>query len=270
MRLARQSLRKADVVVVALCTMLVMSSLAAVGPHGRRRAREAVCLSNLRQWHGFFQDYLQENDGQFFTGTTASGYWWPAQLDETTQSWRRNKTWFCPVASRPLTGVEGHVSGRIGPFAGWGVFEGPQLGPHGIAGNYGLNGYTIDISAPWGYEGGIPAQDGWRNFDSIAQAKDVPLFLDALRFDLWPQEMDGPAQNESASWSGVNMARCAINRHDGAVNCLFLDGSARKVGLKELWTLKWHRSFNTAGPWTTAGGVQAADWPEWMRDLKDY
>jgi hypothetical protein len=42
------------------------------------------------------------------------------------------------------------------------------------------------------------------------------------------------------------------------------------VGLKELWTLKWHRSFNTAGPWTKAGGVSPEDWPEWIRPFKDY
>jgi len=66
------------------------------------------------------------------------------------------------------------------------------------------------------------------------------------------------------------MARCCINRHEGAVSCLLVDGSVRKVGLKELWTLKWHRSFNTAGPWTKAGGVQREDWPAWIRDFKDY
>ncbi len=34
-----------------------------------------------------------------------------------------------------------------------------------------------------------------------------------------------------------------------------MDWSVRKVGLKELYTLKWHKSFNTRGPWTQAGGV---------------
>jgi prepilin-type processing-associated H-X9-DG protein len=63
---------------------------------------------------------------------------------------------------------------------------------------------------------------------------------------------------------------CCINRHDGYVNGLFMDWSARKVGLKELWTLKWHKDFDTGGPWTTAGGVQPEDWPKWMRGFKDY
>jgi len=54
------------------------------------------------------------------------------------------------------------------------------------------------------------------------------------------------------------------------VNYLFMDYSVRKVGLKELWTLKWHQSFNTAGPWTRAGGVESEDWPLWTRNFKDY
>jgi hypothetical protein len=49
-----------------------------------------------------------------------------------------------------------------------------------------------------------------------------------------------------------------------------MDWSARKVGLKELWKLKWHRTFNTDGPWTQAGGVRPTDWPAWMKDFKDY
>jgi prepilin-type processing-associated H-X9-DG protein len=61
-----------------------------------------------------------------------------------------------------------------------------------------------------------------------------------------------------------------INRHNGFINLLFMDWSARHIGLKENWTLKWHHAFNTSGPWTKAGGVQPSDWPEWLRRFKDY
>ena len=50
--------------------------------------------------------------------------------------------------------------------------------------------------------------------------------------------------------------RSCMDRHDGGVNCLFLDWSVRKVGLKELWTLKWVKPWPTAGPWTKRGGVR--------------
>jgi len=54
------------------------------------------------------------------------------------------------------------------------------------------------------------------------------------------------------------------------VETVFMDFSVRKVGLKELYTLKWHRKFNTGGPFTIAGGVQESKWPEWIRKFPDY
>ncbi|MEA3224952.1 MAG: hypothetical protein U9Q07_03310 [Planctomycetota bacterium] len=38
------------------------------------------------------------------------------------------------------------------------------------------------------------------------------------------------------------MCRFALDRHSRAINMCFMDGSLRKVGLYELWTLKWHRN----------------------------
>ena len=66
------------------------------------------------------------------------------------------------------------------------------------------------------------------------------------------------------------MRRFCVDRHDGYVNAVFLDNSVRKVGLKQLWTLKWHRRYDTSGPWTKAGGVRNENWPAWMRRFKDY
>lgn len=84
--------------------------------------------------------------------------------------------------------------------------------------------------------------------------------------DLPPATGGGP----SGAASTNEMQRVCIDRHDGAVNSLFMDWSTRKVGLKELWMLKWHRQYNTAGPWTKAGGVMPTDWPQWMSQFKDF
>jgi prepilin-type processing-associated H-X9-DG protein len=61
-----------------------------------------------------------------------------------------------------------------------------------------------------------------------------------------------------------------MDRHSRGINVVFFDFSVRKVGLKELWTLKWHQHSNTAGLWTKAGGVLPDAWPKWLRNCKDY
>ena len=42
-----------DVIVTVLCLTLIVMTLGAAGRQGHRRARQAVCLSNLRQWSHF-------------------------------------------------------------------------------------------------------------------------------------------------------------------------------------------------------------------------
>ena len=66
------------------------------------------------------------------------------------------------------------------------------------------------------------------------------------------------------------MNQFCIDRHKGTVNFAFVDWSTRRVGLKEFWTLKWHRKYPTNGPWTKLGGVQPGDWPLWLAKYKDY
>jgi len=66
------------------------------------------------------------------------------------------------------------------------------------------------------------------------------------------------------------MGSFCVTRHGAFANGLFMDWSVRPVGLKQLWTLKWHRQYNTCGEWTKAGGIQPDDWPPWMRGFRDY
>ncbi len=261
---------RSDGVVILACITIIIITMGAVGSSGRRRAKEMVCQSNLRQWGGIFQGYVERNNDRFFTGTQYSpGYWWPKELDDAHKNWKQTKIWFCPEATKPTYDEQGHMSQTLSVFNAWGIFTGDDLGTHGLSGSYGLNGYTIIPTNGSRYESGVSTDEGWHPTGEEGAAN-VPWFFDALRFDLWPLETDPPALNEFAAWNSNNMARCCINRHNGTINSLFLDGSARKVGLKELWTLKWHKSFNTRGPWTIAGGVQPTDWPEWIRPFKDY
>jgi prepilin-type processing-associated H-X9-DG protein len=263
-------LTKKEAFIVLVCAIFLLLNIGAINSSGRRRAKEMVCLSNLLKWGFIFQTYTNNNDGYFYSGTPHSpGYWWIVDLEEHYQSYKQNRLWFCPEATKPIIDENGVTSPTYNVFNAWGIFISEMFSEDGISGSYGLNGYVLNVSDYKTFESGVPASAGWRTPD-VADASNIPVFLDALRFDLWPLATDTPAFNENAAWSGNSMSRYCINRHNGAVNGLFMDWSARKVGLKELWTLKWHRDFDTEGPWTKAGGVQSLDWPEWMRNFKDY
>jgi prepilin-type processing-associated H-X9-DG protein len=95
--------------------------------------------------------------------------------------------------------------------------------------------------------------------------------MDALRYDGWPLSSDTAQQNRLDGDWDPQMGQYCLDRHRKYTNCLFMDFSVRQVGLKELWTLKWSRTFNTAGPWTKAGKAQrTGDWPAWIKSYPDY
>ncbi len=127
-----------------------------------------------------------------------------------------------------------------------------------------------------------PVEWNWRTPD-VKGAGKIPVFGDSMWRGGGPTSGD-PAEERSGlgiersypptvdgEWIGADgeMKHFCIDRHNGRIDMLFMDWSVREVGLKELWTLKWHRKFNTNGPWTTPN-VMPRDWPGWMQKFKDY
>jgi prepilin-type processing-associated H-X9-DG protein len=133
--------------------------------------------------------------------------------------------------------------------------------PPRFRGSYGFNitGWAHTLGNVWDRRTGVETH--------LAKGRaNIPVILDCVR---WTGEHDNVKPPPPWERAGEHHGFC-INRHNGYVNGLFLDWSVRRVGLKELWTLKWDEQADTAGPLTKAGGVQPEDWPEWMRRFKDY
>jgi prepilin-type N-terminal cleavage/methylation domain-containing protein/prepilin-type processing-associated H-X9-DG protein len=114
-----------------------------------------------------------------------------------------------------------------------------------------------------------PKPPSYTNIFLLRRTAGVPLLLDGAEPSSSPTEDEPPPTEADDSW-GVGFGGFCMDRHSEHINCLFLDWSVRKAGLKELWTLKWYENFNTAGAWTKAGGVTPDQWPPWMRGFKDY
>ncbi|HNS22025.1 MAG TPA: prepilin-type N-terminal cleavage/methylation domain-containing protein [Sedimentisphaerales bacterium] len=273
------------IAIIAILMAILMPSLSRV----RDQARQVNCGANLRQWNLIFNMYVGENDGKFYSGCSDAGYWWLYQLEEKQQDWKQSKISFCPTATKPIFTSTSNLPGQVlNIYNAWGIFATTNgqvpgatityggktyaMNKNGFNGSYSLNGFMLSIPATGSYEGGIAAKFGYRNLNSIQYANNVPVMMDGLRFDTWPLHTQSPAKNEEQAWdrSNTNMGRVCINRHRGVTNVSFADWSVRKVGLKELYTLQWSKAFNTMGPYTKAGGVDASVWPDWIRSFPDY
>ncbi len=274
---SRTKLMRKDIVVVLTCTAFALLCLGAVGAGGRKRAKEAVCLSNLRQWGAIFQVYTADNDGYFCSSNQTIGWRRGAWilpfrfLFET-----RTKLLLCPEATHPRFDSS-EVTPQGGPFNAYIVSMGGFEDRRETAA-YGANAwiYNTDETVQ-----GRPASWHWKSC-RVQDAHDIPVFLDSMwrgggpvagsepDFSMSDSKAVPPSYNGQWSGAGYEMKHFCIDRHNGAINALFMDWSARKIGLKELWTLKWHRQFDAEGPWTKAGGIQPINWPEWMRNFKDY
>jgi prepilin-type processing-associated H-X9-DG protein len=211
--------------------------------------------------------YTENNEGYFHNGDISD---WRHLWMEALWPYYGNfkDITLCPMAVR-RSGLERQGQNEMGTtFTTWSVFTGNYAWDReGFFGSYGINGWTRnpppEITAQ--YQGNFPTENNWRRPD-VKGAWQIPLFLDCRWPDGWmDHRYEPPGEEDASTW-----ARFCINRHHGHVNSLFVDGSVRKVGLKALWTFKWHRQCETRGPWTLAGGVCPEDWPAWMRRCKDY
>jgi prepilin-type N-terminal cleavage/methylation domain-containing protein len=256
------------IAIIALLMGILMPALERV----RRQARGVGCKSNLHQWGLIFAMYCDDNNGYFYSGLlqsygadVAHGDWWRECMRPMSKN---KKMWLCPTAAKHRSSASVDAMAiATEPFDAWRV----PASHGGDEGSYAPNGWMCNPPAGmdtlWGRG---PAADYWRTYQ-VRGAYNIPVFTEGWWVDGWPRETDDPPPwgDHTPIMSGHEMQRLCVNRHGGAQFVCFADWSVRKTALKQLWTLKWNKSFDTHGPWTKAGGVQPTDWPKWMISLKD-
>jgi len=268
-----------ELLVVIAIIALLMAILIPTLQRIKKQAKVVACQSNLHQWGLMFSMYMANNDGRFFM--PAHGDTWIGPMKPYYRDCK-DSLFLCPMATKhytedlkqlpPDTVLDSVTKKRfwawkyIGggtKFHAWLLLE-PKLFC-----SYGLNDWVMDY---WSTPSGVDSL--WRTKHS----SNVPVFLDCVWRGARPHYLDPPLIEEDyppktplgSDEKYSAMQYFCIDRHNGAINSLFMDSSVRKAGLKEMWTLKWHRYFNTSGPWTKAGCVKTEDWPKWMRKFKDY
>jgi prepilin-type N-terminal cleavage/methylation domain-containing protein/prepilin-type processing-associated H-X9-DG protein len=272
-----------ELLVVIAIVALLMAILLPALQRVRKQARATVCQSRLRQWGITLNLYTEEIQGRFSNSMNSSRGLWlfrgavlsnagPNTPEHSLHHFSTRDIVCCPTAAKParLGTFDASINGtRLegSPGSTFGAWEITSPGPP-FHGSYGSNAYLFNGFSGAIADGNRPALASDVDILSLKGRSEIPVLLDAVFFWGAPRNYLPPPPREFIT-GGESNAFC-INRHEGYVNGLFLDWSVRKVGLKELWTLRWSRDFDRAGRWTKAGGVKPEDWPQWMRKFKDY
>ena len=251
--------------IIALLIAILVPTLQKV----RKQAKAVVCQANLKQWGSVMALYTEDNEGRLpvLSGGTVLWFFRGSWIPEGNPN--RPKV-FQKVVTRGIACCPMAVKVRPGPTTG--VSRGGSSG--GVS--YEIRFADGSTFEAWKITSPPPPFRGSYGFNTTAFPKSIDAFLSSGQANI-PVILDSPTRmgrhintDKPPRWEGVGSQTFCINRHNGYINGLFLDWSVRRIGLKELWTLKWDDQSDTTGPWTKAGGIQPSDWPEWMRKFKDY
>lgn len=276
----KQAFTLIELLVVIAIIALLLSVLLPSLRKAKEGAQAVVCASNLRQWNLLVGFFLNDHEGLFpdsdwnDDGTgDIHGQWWIQPLKQYMED--DIDILLCQKARlNPGPGYAGDPgrsdNRQFHPQKGndcWGSrdqFPAPTANEWTYA-SYSPNAWMMDPTGMPGWGGGAGAfeKQFWGKIENVTAPYQVPLFQDGKWVDVWPKDTDIPREEE---WGKVgngqgSMNQLAHTRHGIKTNLVFMDGSARRTDIKDLWRLKWHREFNTGNPYSQ----DDAPWPAWMK-----
>jgi prepilin-type N-terminal cleavage/methylation domain-containing protein len=263
---------KAFTLIELLVVIAIIALLLAIILPGLRKAKDqakrVVCMSNLNQWGKIWGMFLTDNNNHFMEGwfgvESRSTQWMvviPDYMDDYGHT-----IWTCPFADdirKCVYDKDGSPSSCVytsDPMdsltftSPWGYITAMQHTGYdttaGDYGSYGLNSFMYNI--PEGANAFYGDEIYWKK-STIGEVSTntVPVFGDAMWCEIWPQSSDRPISNpDGIVWGGINMTAASIDRHNDqkSNHWLLLDLSVRKVMIKELWQLNWHRNWTKEEP----------------------
>ncbi|MHC4265939.1 MAG: type II secretion system protein [Planctomycetota bacterium] len=291
-----------ELLVVIAIIALLMSILMPALRNVRDQAKNSMCMQQLRAWGVLFNMYSQDNDGGMMDwakyawaggrenkeGDTLIEHAWVRMMYNYAKSF---DIYLCPAA----TELWSYGMDPYDPKAAWdfqwiidqefSFFDyywyyrvGADENPIYSYGSYGKNIFVSTNAEPtWQMSPGDTSWY-WKNV-RVKGTPRIPLFGDCSHMGGLPTIYDLPDETRLHHVWGDNgeINRWNLDRHKLSVNLLFLDWSVRKVGLRQLWSLKWTRQKNESGAgWGDLRQVPDWNdpddpaWPEWMKESKNY
>jgi prepilin-type N-terminal cleavage/methylation domain-containing protein len=254
-RTSRNAFTLIELLVVIAIIAILVALLLPVLSRAKTRAKSLNCQSNLKQLGMANFMYVNER-GNTIPYKSGNNLWMENLIDYNVTV---SKARFCPVAPyspNPAT----HMGSAT---TAWVWADTPlELITHIPlwAGSYTFNG--------WMYHGDFagdnrpPDTNAFLNDGDINFPSQTPVFSDGYWLDVWPQESDPPGRNLLAGGPVVAISTITIARHGAgpqpgyanwppgaklpaAINVAFCDDHVSLVPLEQLWTLYWHKNWNT-------------------------
>jgi prepilin-type N-terminal cleavage/methylation domain-containing protein len=254
------------IAIIALLLAVLIPSLR----KAKQYAQAVVCMSNLKQWGVLYTLYTQDYKSSLPIGWNGGTMWMTDLLNyyQNVDDLR-----LCPSATKFLDEIPGAAAGE---FTAWGRygepgFNGGVIPPwaqKGQYGSYSVNGWAhnpLDVGVPGTYNTSSTWRDYyWRKISAAKSPSTVPLMGDGMWDGANPLDTDQPAttrgtQTSNNAVGSPGLSVYCLDRHNGGPNWVFMDAGARKVGMKELWRLKWNTRWVTHTP----------TWPDWMHNYPD-
>ncbi len=273
------------IAIIALLMAIIMPALGKV----KDQAKGIICMSNLRQWHLCFQNYLADNENTF-AAFSRGGEGWQGWIDKLYPYFEDTGAFICPATKIEnqgfAVGSNGGYSGTV--FTTWRAVYDSQsrlaessTGLATVDGSYGYNYWvgSIDQQTLNSTNNTFTRDTSlfWRT-DSISggSTSQIPLLGDCMwagaapgppGWQIAPRDEANPEPATASAWKFNGFTnRYLLPRHCSGktMQMICLDGHSEKVPMKQrLWEFNWHKEWPRSNDWNR----QSAAWPQWIENL---